>query len=127
MEDGLATVVDEHTFAEVSNKLSSAELANIRPKFDIDRAELEVAASQGPSIPAGDKVHPLVGRWVIVMMGPHKGYKGVVREIGNTSATIELQALFTSSVSLRQPFPLHYFKPMYMHYLLVSVLLIIFL
>ena len=127
VESGLVTVVDEHMFAEVSNKLSSAELANIRPKFDINRAELEVAASQGPSIPAGDKVHPLVGQWVIIMMGPHKGYKGVVQEIGNTSATIELQALFTSSILLRQSFPLHYFKPMYMHYLLVSVLLIIFL
>ena len=32
-------------FAEVSNKLSSVELANIRSKFDINRAELEVAAS----------------------------------------------------------------------------------
>ena len=78
VEDGLVTIVDKHTFAEVSNKLLSAELANIRPKFDIDTAELEVAASQGPSIPTGDRVHPLVGQWVIIMMGPHKGYKGVV-------------------------------------------------
>ena len=61
VEGGLVTIVDKHMFAEVSNKLSSAELANIRPKFNIDRAELEVTASQGPSIPAGDKVYLL---WV---------------------------------------------------------------
>ena len=78
VEGGLVTVVDEHTFAEVSNKLSSAEVAYITPKFDIDMAELEVAASQGPSIPARDRVHPLVGRWVIITLGPHKSYKGVV-------------------------------------------------
>ena len=127
VDGGLITVVDKHTFAEVSNKLSSAELANIRSKFDIDRAELEVAVSQGPSLPAGDRVHPLMGRWVIITLGPHKSYKGVVQEIRNTSTTVELQALFTSSVSPCQVFPLHYFKPMYMHYLLVSVLLIFFL
>ena len=57
VDGGLITVVDKHTFAEVSNKLSSAELANIRSKFNIDRAELEVAVSQGPSLPAGDWVH----------------------------------------------------------------------
>ena len=127
MEDGLVTVVDEHTFAEVSNKLSSAVLANNRPKFDIDTAELEVAASQGPSIPAGDRVHPLVGRWVVITTGPHRGYKGVVREIGNTSATVELHALFNSSVSPHQSFPLNYFKPMCVHYVLVSALLTIFI
>ena len=65
VEGGLVTIVDEHTFVEVSNKLSSVEVANIRPKFNIDRAELEVTASQGPSLPARDKVHPLMGWWVI--------------------------------------------------------------
>ena len=78
VDGGLVTIVDEHTFAEVSNKLSSVVLANIRSKFDIDRAKLEVAASQGPSLPAGDWVHPLVGQWVIITLGPHKSYKGVI-------------------------------------------------
>ena len=127
VEDGLVTVVDKHTFAEVSNKLSSAELANIRPKFDINRAELEVTASQGPSILARDKVHPLVGQWVINTVGPHRTYKGVVQEIGNTSATVELQAFFTSSILPCQSFLLMLLKPMYVHYLLVSMLLIFFL
>ena len=78
VEGSLVTIVEEHTFAEVSNKLSSAELANIRSKFNIDRAELEVTVSHGPSLPAGDQVHPLVGQWVIITLGPHKSYKGVV-------------------------------------------------
>ena len=127
VEDGLATIVDEHTFAEVSNKLSSAVLANIRTRFNINTAKLEVTASQGPSIPAGDPVHPLMGRWVIITTGPHRSYKGVVREIGNTSATVELHALFNSSVSLCQSFPLNYFKLMCMHYVLFSTLLIMFI
>ena len=42
MEDGLVTIVDKHTFVKVSNKLSSAELANIRPEFNINTAKLEV-------------------------------------------------------------------------------------
>ena len=104
MDGGLITIVDEHMFAKVSNKLSSVVLANIRSKFDIDREELEVTASQGPSLPAGNRVHPLVGQWVIITSGPHKSYKGVVQEIRNTSATIELQVLFTSSISLHQSF-----------------------
>ena len=33
VDGGLVTIVDEHTFVEVSNKLSSAVLANIRSKL----------------------------------------------------------------------------------------------
>ena len=107
--------------------MSSTNLTYIIPKFEIDKQELEVAAFQGPSLPASDKVHPLVGRWVAITVGPYRGYKGVIRDIGNTSATVELSALFASSVSPRQSFPLHHFRPMYVHYILCNTLSITFL
>ena len=53
--------------------MSSTNLTYIIPKFEIDKQELEVAAFQGPSLPASDKVHPLVGRWVAITVGPYRG------------------------------------------------------
>ena len=78
VEDGHVVVVDEHTFGEVSNKISSAGLAYIRLQFEIDTQELEVAASQGPSLPAADLVHPWLGKRVIVVQGPCRGYHSIV-------------------------------------------------
>ena len=78
VEDGHVVVVDKHTFGEVSNKISSVDLAYIRLQFEIDTQELEVVASQGPSLPAADLVHPWLGKRVIVVQGLHRGYHSIV-------------------------------------------------
>ena len=115
VEDGHVVVVDERMFGEVSNKISSAGLAYIRLQFEIDTQELEVAASQGPSLPAADLVHPWLGKRVVVVQGPRRGYHGVVRDVGNTSITVELDALFAGTVSPRQQFAWHHLRPAYVY------------
>jgi hypothetical protein len=46
----------------------------------------------------------MLGKRVTVKYGPRKGYKGYVKAVGNTSLTVELDALFNSSVSPTQTF-----------------------
>ena len=113
--DGHVVVVDKRTFEEVSNKISSADLAYIRLQFEIDTQELEVAASQCPSLPATDLVHPWLGKRVVMVQGPHKGYHGVIQDIGNTSITLELNALFVGTVSPCQQFAWHHLRPAYVY------------
>lgn len=115
VEDGRAAVIDEHTFGEVSYNISSADLAYIRLQFKIDTRELDVAASQGPSLPAADLVHPWLGKRVVVVQGPRRGYHGIVRDVGNTSITVELDALFAGTVSPRQQFAWHHLRPAYVY------------
>ena len=115
VEDGHVVMVDECTFGEVSNKISSADLAYIRLQFEIDTQELEVVASQGPSLPAANLVHPWLGKRVVVVQGPHRGYHGIVQDVGNTSITVKLNALFTGTVSPCQQFAWHHLRPAYVY------------
>ena len=124
VEDGRAAVIDECTFGEVNNKLCSADLAYSRLQFEIDTQELEVVASQGPSLPATDLVHPWLGKRVVVVQGPRRGYHGVVRDVGNTSITVELNTLFAGTVSLRQQFAWHHLRPVYVYSTTPDALLI---
>ena len=124
VEDGRAAVIDECTFGEVNNKLCSADLAYSRLQFKIDTQELEVVASQGPSLPAADLVHPWLGKRVVVVQGPRRGYHGVVRDVGNTSITVELDALFAGTVSPHQQFAWHHLRPAYVYSTTPDALLI---
>ena len=124
VEDGRAAVIDECTFGEVNNKLCSADLAYSRLQFEIDTQELEVVASQGPSLPATDLVHPWLGKRVVVVQGPRRGYHGVVRDVGNTSITVELNTLFAGTVSPRQQFAWHHLRPVYVYSTTPDALLI---
>jgi transcription elongation factor len=60
---------------------------------------LEVSSSQAYSIPPDDRVDPLLGKRVVVTHGPHRGYDGYVRDVGNESVVVELTALIASSTS----------------------------
>ena len=82
-------------------------------QFKIDTRELEVSATQARSIPSRDLDHPMLGKRVVVKNGPRKGYSGYIRAIGNTSVTVELDALFNSSVSPTQMFALDDIRLMY--------------
>ncbi|KAN0139302.1 hypothetical protein V8E53_002803 [Lactarius tabidus] len=59
VEEDHVLVTDELTFTE----------------FKIDMQDLEVLATQAASLPAGDLVHPLLGRRVIITQGECKGSK----------------------------------------------------
>ncbi|KAF8267702.1 hypothetical protein EI94DRAFT_1801345 [Lactarius quietus] len=96
VEDTHALVIDERTFTE----------------FKIDMSDLEVATSQAASLPAHDLVHPLLGRRVVVTQGSHRGYDGVIKDVGNTSVTVKLNALFTGSTSPLQSFTWHHLRQM---------------
>ncbi|KAF8256613.1 hypothetical protein EI94DRAFT_1710775, partial [Lactarius quietus] len=96
VEDTHALMIDEHTFTE----------------FKIDMCDLEVAASQAALLLAHDLIHPLLGRRVVVTQGSRRGYEGVIKDIGNTSVTIELNALFTGSNSPLQLFAWHHLRQM---------------
>ncbi|KAN0128229.1 hypothetical protein V8E53_013995 [Lactarius tabidus] len=96
VEEDHALVTDELTFTE----------------FKIDTRDLEVSATQAASLPAGDLVHPLLGRRVVITQGERKGYGGVVRDVGNTSITVEVNALFAGAVSPCQPYPWHHLRLM---------------
>jgi hypothetical protein len=50
-----------------------------------------------------------------VKNGLRKGYNGYVRAIGNTSLTVELDALFNSSVSPTQMFAWEDIRILYVH------------
>ena len=115
MEDGLVIMVDECTFGEVSNKISSADLAYIRLQFEINTQELEVAASQSLLLPATDMVHPWLGKRVVVVQGLHRGYHSIVRDVSNTSITVELNALFAGTMLPHQQFTLHHLRPAYVY------------
>ena len=52
--------------------------------------------------------------------GPRRGYYGVIRDVGNTTVTVELDALFAGSVSPRQQFAWHHLRPMYVRTTLVN-------
>ena len=66
--------------------------------------ELEVSDSQAPRLPADNPVHPLLGMRVVVTHGPHKGYDSYIKDVGNTTISVELRVLFTSSMSPLQNF-----------------------
>jgi hypothetical protein len=87
--------------------------------------DLEVSASQAPALPANDLVHPLVGRRVVITQGPRRQYDGVVRDIGNTSVTVELPALFAGAVSPCQSYSWYHIRLMYVYSTSVSVFLLI--
>ena len=73
-------------------------------QFKIDTRELEVSATQARSLPVKDLDHPMLGKRVAVRNGPRKGYTGHIKAVGNASVTLQLDALFNSSVSPDQTF-----------------------
>lgn len=90
-------------------------------QFKIDTRELEVSATQARSLPAKDLDHPMLGKRVAVRNGPRKGYTGYIRAVGNTSVTVELDALFNSTVSPTQLFALDDIRLMYVHATLLDI------
>jgi uncharacterized membrane protein SirB2 len=75
--------------------------------------ELEVSATQAPSLPAGNLVHPLLGRRVVITHGECRGYNGIVQDVRNTSITVEVHTLFAGAISPYQSYPWHHIKLMY--------------
>jgi hypothetical protein len=84
-------------------------------QFKLDMRELEVSANQARSLPAKDLDHPLLGKRIAVKNRPCKGYNGYVRAVRNTSLTVELDALFNSSVSPTQMFTWEDIRILYVH------------
>ncbi|KAH9171227.1 hypothetical protein EDB89DRAFT_2179677 [Lactarius sanguifluus] len=76
MSDTLASVVDEHTWNEI----------------EIDMRDVQVAGTQGPSLPKKDRVHPLVGQRVKVTHGNSKGYRALVKDVHASYVAIEVDA-----------------------------------
>ena len=71
----------------------------------------------------------MLGKRVVVTSGPRRGYDGYIRAVGNTSVTVELGALYASSVSPFQSYTWDCIRPMYVHTSIdrVVVLLILLL
>lgn len=54
--------------------------------------DVQVASTQGPSLPKKDHVHPLVGQRVKITRGNSKGYRGLVKDVGTSYVRIEVDA-----------------------------------
>ena len=63
----------------------------------------------------------MLGQRVAMRNGPRKGYTGYIKAVGNTSITVELDALFNSTVSPTQTFAWEDLRPMYVHATLVDM------
>ena len=102
--DTHATVIDEHTFTEVSESLYSEAKSKLhRLQFNIDTRDLEICEVQGPSLPKSDPIHPLVDKQVVVKRGPLKGLYGRIKDVGSEVLTVELEAKVAGSRNSRQP------------------------
>ena len=102
--DTHATVIDEHTFTEVSDPIYSQAKSKLHAlQFNIDTRELEICEVQGPSLPKSDPIHPLVDKQVIVKRGPLKGLYGRIKDVGSEVLTVELEAKVAGSRNSRQP------------------------
>ena len=116
VEDTQALVIEERTFTEVSGQTHARDAINLyKSQFKIDMRELEVSATQSRSLPAKDLDHPMLGKRVVVTSGPRRGYDGYIRAVGNTTVTVELNALFSSSAWPIQPFAWKDIRLMYVH------------
>jgi hypothetical protein len=89
--------------------------------------ELEVSATQAHSLPVADLDHPLLGKMVVVKYRPQKGYRGYIRAAGNTTVTVELNALYTSSVLPLQEFAWEHIRLMYVHATSLNIWHVLFL
>jgi hypothetical protein len=80
-------------------------------QFTIETRELDVCALQGPSLPRGDLIHPLLGHEVIIAKGPSKGYRGRIKYVGCVAVTVELEAWVVGSNLAIQVFQWAELKP----------------
>ena len=63
----------------------------------------------------------MLGKRVAVRNGPRKGYTGYIKAVGNTSVTVELEALFNSSVSPTQMFAWEDLRLLYVRTILLDM------
>lgn len=71
----------------------------------INAQELNVCAIQSSSLPQNNLDHPAVGQRVRITRGPLKSYYGLIKDIGPSDATVEIDAHLISRSSPRQNIP----------------------
>jgi hypothetical protein len=96
VEGTLATVFDEHSFAEVRKGMYCKGTNSRASQFKIETRKLEISRTQAPSLPKNDTIHPLTGQRVVVVSGPHKALYGNIKEVGATTMSVEITTFFVT-------------------------------
>jgi transcription elongation factor len=68
--------------------------------------EVQVAGTQGPSLPKKDCTHPLIGQRVRVTRGNFKGHYGLVKDVNISDVTIEIETKLVGTNAPHEHIPL---------------------